>query len=167
MWLIMKIKNLALVCTIWFFLAFSCAFASTPLICVGGGYFFGGKRHSSEVWQIEYRAATKMLNLIRPQVVAFSPHFNSLFFGIGLGLEIPLLRNVLFIPSFSPGLYCKGGGKDLGYPIEFRSAAEICYEFCNGVRIGGQIFHVSNASLSNKNPGANNALIVISIPLKG
>ena len=69
-------------------------------------------------------------------------------------------------PSFIPGVYCKGSGKDLGYPLEFRSSLELAYEWCCKARLSGQFYHISNASLSKKNPGANALALIFCIPFK-
>ncbi len=57
-------------------------------------------------------------------------------------------------PSFSPGLYSVGDGKDLGYPLEFKSELQISIDFF-GSRLGYSQSHLSNADLGDKNPGAD------------
>jgi lipid A 3-O-deacylase len=59
----------------------------------------------------------------------------------------------LITPSFGAGLYHDGGGKNLGHTIEFRSQLEIGYEFDDKSRIGLAGGHISNAALSDRNPG--------------
>ena len=58
-------------------------------------------------------------------------------------------------PSFTPGWYTQGGGKDLGYPIEFKSEVQLSLDLTEGSNLGMSYNHVSNASLGDKNPGAN------------
>ena len=60
-----------------------------------------------------------------------------------------------FTPSFTPGLYSKGDGKDLGHVIEFKTEIQISYEFSSNSEIALSYNHISNASLGDKNPGAN------------
>ena len=60
-----------------------------------------------------------------------------------------------FTPSFAPGLYHKGDGKDLGHVLEFKSEVQLSYELSKTSSLGISYNHVSNASLGNKNPGAN------------
>ena len=62
---------------------------------------------------------------------------------------------VTFTPSFAPGLYHKGDGKDLGHVIEFKSEIQFSYNSSENSKIGISYNHVSNASIGNKNPGAN------------
>ena len=60
-----------------------------------------------------------------------------------------------FSPSFTPGLYSKGNGKDLGHVIEFKSELQISVDFISNSQLGFSYNHLSNASLGTKNPGAN------------
>ena len=60
-----------------------------------------------------------------------------------------------FSPSFTPGLYSKGNGKDLGHVIEFKSELQISLDLFSNSKLGFSYNHLSNASLGNKNPGAN------------
>jgi|TARA_B100000586_G_scaffold24365_1_gene16027 hypothetical protein len=58
-------------------------------------------------------------------------------------------------PSFTPGLYRQGDGKDLGHPLEFKSEVQLSLDLSEGTNLGMSYNHVSNASLGEKNPGAN------------
>ena len=64
-----------------------------------------------------------------------------------------------FTPSFAPGLYHKGDGKDLGHVLEFKSEIQFSYDFYGNSKIGLSYNHVSNASLGDKNPGANSYML--------
>jgi len=58
-------------------------------------------------------------------------------------------------PSFAPGLYSEGNGKDLGHIIEFKSEIQISLNLSSLSELGFSYNHLSNASLGEKNPGAN------------
>ena len=60
-----------------------------------------------------------------------------------------------FNPSFTPGLYHEGDGKDLGHLVEFKSELQISLDMSESSQFGFSYNHISNASLGNKNPGAN------------
>ena len=60
-----------------------------------------------------------------------------------------------FTPSFAPGLYHEGDGKDLGHVLEFKSEVQISFDLSQSSKLGFSYNHVSNASLGDKNPGAN------------
>ena len=59
------------------------------------------------------------------------------------------------IPSFSPGIYSKGDGKDLGSPLEFKSELQLSVDLLPGTKLGYSHSHLSNADLGDKNPGAD------------
>ena len=65
------------------------------------------------------------------------------------------LGGLKFTPSFAPGYYHKGNGKDLGHVLEFKSEVQLSYAASDKSSIGVSYNHVSNASLGDKNPGAN------------
>ena len=58
-------------------------------------------------------------------------------------------------PSFTPGIYHEGDGKDLGHLIEFKSELQISLDLSKTSELGFSYNHISNASLGDKNPGAN------------
>ena len=58
-------------------------------------------------------------------------------------------------PSFSPGIYSMGDGKDLGSPLEFKSALQLSVDLLPGTKLGYSHSHLSNADLGDKNPGAD------------
>ena len=60
-----------------------------------------------------------------------------------------------FTPSFTPGLYHEGDGKDLGHVIEFKSELQFSLNLSKSSQLGFSYNHISNASLGDKNPGAN------------
>ena len=71
------------------------------------------------------------------------------------------------MPNFAIGGYRRGTAKDLGSVIEFRSGIEIAYRFGNAARLGVAISHISNASISDNNPGTESIVLSYSIPLGG
>ena len=60
-----------------------------------------------------------------------------------------------FTPSFAPGYYNEGDGKDLGHALEFKSEVQLSLELPKDSQFGFSYNHLSNASLGDKNPGAN------------
>jgi lipid A 3-O-deacylase len=65
------------------------------------------------------------------------------------------LGAINFTPSFTPGLYFEGDGKDLGHIIEFKSELQFSLNIFQNSELGLSYNHISNASLGDKNPGAN------------
>ena len=64
-------------------------------------------------------------------------------------------NSTTFSPSFAVGLYDEGDGKDLGHAIEFKTQIQVLFEISSSSEIGISYNHISNASLGDKNPGAN------------
>ena len=62
-------------------------------------------------------------------------------------------------PSFAPGYYSSGDGKDLGHSLEFKSEVQMSLNLSNSTEFGMSYNHISNASLGDKNPGANSYMI--------
>jgi hypothetical protein len=75
----------------------------------------------------------------------------------GVRLDYKILNNSFLIsPSFTPGIYGKGDGKDLGHSLEFKTQLRAALNLSSTFNIGVSYSHISNASLGDKNPGANN-----------
>lgn len=88
-----------------------------------------------------------------------------LFAGGGFRLDIPIYQGLVLTPSTGVGFWSNGDGKDLGFPIQFRSMAELGYQFEGGVRVSAYISHVSNANLGDDNPGADAYGAYLAVPL--
>ena len=73
----------------------------------------------------------------------------------GIEWNIDMGQKIIFTPSFAPGLYHEGDGKDLGHVLEFKSEVQLSYATSDKSSFGVSYNHVSNASLGDKNPGAN------------
>ena len=65
------------------------------------------------------------------------------------------IGNLNFTPSFTPGYYEQGDGKDLGHALEFKSELQLSLDLPADSQFGFSYNHLSNASLGDKNPGAN------------
>tara|TARA_B100001057_G_scaffold427674_1_gene452548 strand:- start:222 stop:734 length:513 start_codon:yes stop_codon:yes gene_type:complete len=65
------------------------------------------------------------------------------------------IGSINFTPSFAPGYYNEGDGKDLGHALEFKSEVQLSLELPKDSQFGFSYNHLSNASLGDKNPGAN------------
>lgn len=137
------------------------------LMLGAGVYNIVKKPHRSLQIQFEYRWDVNFYH-VRPLTgMMFTPTGAFYFYG-GAGLDIYLGKRVVVTPSFAPGLYFKGNnGKNLHYPLEFRSAIEMAYESKSKMRFGAQFYHISNASLNTKNPGSESLIFFLALPLKG
>ena len=66
------------------------------------------------------------------------------------------------LPSFSPGFYEKGDGKDLGSVLEFKSEIKIGLDIFENSKIGYSYSHISNNNWGEINPGTDNQQITFS-----
>ena len=72
---------------------------------------------------------------------------------LGLLAEVPLLDRIQLLVRLAGGLYTRGKGIDLGFPLEFRSEAELSWQWTSQSRVGVALSHLSNGGLSKVNPG--------------
>ena len=73
----------------------------------------------------------------------------------GVEWNYVISEKLKFTPSFAPGIYHAGDGKDLGHVLEFKTEVQASYSISENTSFGMSYNHISNASLGNKNPGAN------------
>ena len=66
------------------------------------------------------------------------------------------------LPSFTPGFYEKGDGKDLGSAIEFKSEIKVGFDIFENSSLSYSYSHLSNSNIGNINPGSDNQQITFS-----
>ena len=66
------------------------------------------------------------------------------------------------LPSFAPGYYEKGDGKDLGSVLEFKSEVKIAFDIFENSKLSYSYSHISNNDWGEKNPGTDNQQITFS-----
>ena len=86
------------------------------------------------------------------------------FISTGLYAELYLTENLYLSPSFTPGVFLRGQGKNLGHPIEFRSQIDLGWRFYTGMRASVSVNHISNAGSGRRNPGSESVVFTLSIP---
>ena len=79
---------------------------------------------------------------------------NASYFYTGVQAEYKI-GSLNITPSFAPGYYSQGDGKDLGHELEFKSEVQVSLDLPKDSQFGFSYNHLSNASLGDKNPGAN------------
>ena len=80
---------------------------------------------------------------------------NAAYFYTGVQAQYKIGK-INLTPSFTPGLYSEGNGKDLGHILEFKSEIQLSVDLLKNSHLGFSYNHISNASLGDNNPGANN-----------
>ena len=96
-----------------------------------------------------------MLGNVSPITGGFITENSAAYIYTGIEWNVDMGGGLTFTPSFAPGLYHEGDGKDLGHVLEFKSEVQFSYTSSNKTSFGVSYNHVSNASLGDKNPGAN------------
>ena len=108
-----------------------------------------GIQHSNDELYKEMKRGT-----LSPITGGFITSKNAYYLYTGVQAEYDF-GSFTFTPSFAPGYYNYGNGKDLGYPLEFKTEVQMTYDMSDSTNFGVSYNHISNASLGTKNPGAN------------
>jgi len=108
-----------------------------------------GFQHQNEMLQRD-----SFLGTLSPVTGFILTENNASYFYTGVQTQYNLGK-INVIPSFTPGFYNEGDGKDLGHALEFKSEVQLSFDFLTNSELGFSYNHISNASLGDKNPGAN------------
>ena len=101
------------------------------------------------------------LGKFAPVTGAFVTGKNSLYFYTGVEGQYDL-GPMNITPSFTPGYYEKGNGKDLGSVVEFKSEIKVGIDILRDSKLGYSYSHISNNDWGSKNPGTDNQQITFS-----
>ena len=113
---------------------------------------FGLQHRNEELFRESF------LGKLSPITGGFLTENNAFYLYTGVQAEYELgFLNIT--PSFAPGYYNYGSGKDLGYPLEFKTEIQVSFDLSETSNLGMSYNHISNASLGTKNPGANSYMI--------
>ena len=123
-----------------------------------GMFDFSDDKQKSGILGIQHQNEdlfrNSFLGKLSPISGGFITEKNAFYLYTGVQAEYDL-GFVKITPSFAPGYYNYGDGKDLGYPLEFKSEMQISLDLSKSTQLGMSYNHISNASLGTKNPGAN------------
>ena len=156
----MKFKFLAISIIFYLFIkSFSFADDKTSGINFYTGMFdFSDDGKKAAIYGIEHQNENlyrdTIFGRISPVTGAMITADSATYFYTGIETNYSI-GSLNITPSFTPGWYTQGGGKDLGHPIEFKSEVQLSLDLTEGSNLGMSYNHVSNASLGDKNPGAN------------
>lgn len=140
---------------------------TVPLTSFGVGAFDvmdSSKRDTAVDFRFEYRFGQPFWYVLKPLIAlqGTSDGGGGAFAGIVADWLVD--DHWVIAPSFAAGFWGQGGGKDLGYALEFRSQLELGYRFDNDWRLTGAFSHISNADLGSDNPGVEIANVYLHIP---
>ncbi len=103
--------------------------------------------------EVAFQGAEPVLWRLRPQVGGMVNGDGGAYGYLGLALPWNIGGPVHLTPSFGAGGYRIGDSLDLGSRLEFRSGVRLAVEVADGHRVGLFLYHLSNASLGDHNPG--------------
>jgi|TARA_Y100000766_G_C18414077_1_gene368841 lipid A 3-O-deacylase len=101
------------------------------------------------------------LGKLAPVSGAFVTGKNSLYFYTGIEGQYSL-GPLNISPSFTPGYYDKGNGKDLGSALEFKSEVKFGLDIFKNSNLGYSYSHISNNDWGSTNPGTDNQQLTFS-----
>lgn len=129
-----------------------------------GAFDLIAKDDTAAEFRVEYRH-NQTFWYAKPIVGLHTTTDKSVYTYAGVMWDIYWGRRFVTSLSFAPGAYFQGSGKDLGYPLEFRSQVEVAYRFDNYARLGLSLNHISNANIGDENPGTESVMVNLSWPL--
>lgn len=148
------------------------AVRQTDLFSVSTGIFdLLREKHRTWEFSLEYKFHFSRLKSpfrfleFRPLVGAMATIKGSSYLYGGINFDLFPCDQIVVAPGFAAGWYRAGKGKDLGYPLEFRSGVELAWQFEDASRLGIHFYHLSNASLGKRNPGEESLVLFYDIPV--
>jgi lipid A 3-O-deacylase len=96
-----------------------------------------------------------------PTTGAFVTGKSSAYLYTGVEADYSLGR-ITISPSFAPGYYEAGDGKNLGSVLEFKSEVKVGLNLFKNSKLGYSYSHISNNDWGDVNPGSDNQSIVFS-----
>jgi len=127
-----------------------------------GMFDFSDDKQKSGILGIQHQNENlfrnSFLGRLSPITGGFLTENNAFYFYTGAQTEYDLGLFTI-TPSFAPGYYNSGDGKDLGHVLEFKSEIQMSLNLSDSTEFGMSYNHISNASLGDKNPGANSYMI--------
>ena len=99
-----------------------------------------------------------IIGKLSPVTGGFITDKDSIFIYTGVQIQYKI-GYLKITPSFAPGYYEKGDGKDLGMSVEFQSKIKLSFDFFKDTKVSYSYSHISNNDWGNINPGVNNETI--------
>ncbi|NGX56654.1 MAG: hypothetical protein K1060chlam5_00897 [Candidatus Anoxychlamydiales bacterium] len=136
------------------------------LLSFGAGVFnIRKEKNRTSEYRVEYKFHQNLWG-VKPFLGFLITARSSNYTYVGVYIDIYPKKPLFFSLNLAAGYYNKGNGKDLGFPLEFRSGIELTYKFKSLKRIGAHFYHISNASLGDKNSGTECLDFFISFPIR-
>ena len=101
------------------------------------------------------------LGKFKPITGAFMTGNSSVYLYTGIEGQYGI-GHLKILPSFSPGYYEEGDGKDLGSALEFKSEVKIGLDIFENSKLSYSYSHISNNDWGETNPGTDNQHVTFS-----
>lgn len=131
-------------------------------IGVGAWEVFRDEAHSAE-FDVGFRPDVG-LGVIRPQIGFLAAADGDYYGYAGFLADFSLTDHIVLTPNVAVGGY-GGHGFRLGSHVEFRSGGDIAWRFADSSRLGIGFYHISNAGLTQRNPGDESILVEYFLPV--
>ncbi len=133
---------------------------NTSVLAISAGAFDVSKDDTSAELGLEYRfAPIESFYDIIPAVGIAANADGGYWAHAGVRYDIDISDNWVLTPNFAVVGYEKGGGKDLGHGLEFRSGLEFAYKLNASSHLGIAIYHLSHAGIGGENPGQESVIL--------
>lgn len=148
---------------VFFYAAFLCAESGNLEIGAGAYSIFKPQYLTGEV-KVEYTFSYD-LHKFKPLLGGMATFKKDFYLYGGFCIDLVMLNHYIFSPNFAVGYYHHGEGRNLGYPLEFRTGLKLGYQFDSLYRVGLHFYHISNASIGTHNPGEESLELYFAIPI--
>mgnify|MGYP001325127028 CR=1 FL=1 len=151
-----KILNVLKVLTFVFFIS-AISFAeeyseinkNTELSFYTGMFDYSDRGKKSTLFGIEHQndelTRKSFLGILSPVTGGLITSDNAIYLYTGIQAQYNMGK-LKITPSFTPGVYEQGDGKDLGHPLEFKSEVQLSFDLSKSSMFGMSYNHISNAS---------------------
>jgi len=114
--------------------------------------------------KLEYRFAKRLKWGLIPSIGAGYSEGDASFIFASVEKEFYLSNRWILGTTFGFGRFDESEDLLLGSRFQFRSGVKLSYQLKNKYRLGLEIYHLSNAGISNINPGTEPVFLTVSIP---
>lgn len=128
-----------------------------------------GRDNQDSVYGLQLMPGTRLTRFgLRPVYGMMRSRHESHLFYIGISRESRVRKDrkgFLMSVDIAAGHFAHGGGLDteLGDGLQFRTGISLQYEFADKTRFGLGLYHISNASIKECNPGTEIITVIYSL----
>ena len=137
----------------------------TNNLSIGGGVYSCFKKQD-QTFEVDIEYKFKTQKILKPVIGLNITKKYTTYVYFGASFDTVFFNHLFIAPGFAIGYYNKGKGKDLYFPIEFKSSIKIAYQFLLSKKlIGLSLYHLSHARIKNNNPGVESLILFYEFPI--